>query len=331
MSFKDIKGQDKTIAILKEYLRQSRVASAYLFAGPEATGKKLIAGIFAKALNCRENIFDSCDTCPSCLKMDKSGHPDLHFIGGPADNNTDKTDAIKIEDIRQLQKDINLKPYEAKIKVFIIDNAHRLTPEASNALLKILEEPPMHSLIILITHKPALLFKTIISRCQVLKFYPLTRNKLKEILKTDYSLNDNQAHFLAYFSEGRLGYALMLKEKDILKDKNRIIDGFLSHKNIALGNSLEKNRHELRAYLNIMAVWFRDIYLIKAGYPGSEIINSDRENELLASTDKYSFNDLDEIFKSISNTVLYLEENLNIKLLLSNLSCLFKTHSTDKD
>lgn len=324
MSFKDIEGQDKTISILKEYLRQSRIASAYLFTGPEAIGKRLAARIFAKALNCKESPLDSCDNCLSCIKMDKSGHPDLHFIGGSLDNTPDKTDVIKIEDIRQLQKDISLKPYEAKIKVFIIDNAHCLTPEASNALLKILEESPVYSIIILISHKPALLFKTIISRCQVLKFHPLPRNELEEILKKDYCLNDDQAHFLAYFSEGRLGYALMLKDKDILKDKNRILNGLLLHKNLFPGNSLEKNRHDLRVYLNVIVVWFRDIYLLKAGYPDSEIINSDRKNELFSLMNKYSFTDLDEIFKTISDTLLYLEENLNIKLLLSNLNWSFK-------
>ncbi len=179
------------------------------------------------------------------------------------------SNGIKIEYIRQLQRDINLKPYEGKIKVFIIDNAHRLTPEASNSILKILEEPPKDSLIILISDKPVLLFKTIISRCKILKFLSLNRAKLQEIFKKDYGLDNNMAHFLAYFSEGRLGRALRLKDTDILKEKNRIIDKFVLSRKPSLDNLSIQNKEEVRGYLNILATWFRDIYLIKIGMPHS--------------------------------------------------------------
>lgn len=317
MSFQDIKGQDKAIGLLREFMKQGRLASSYLFLGPEGIGKNLTAKTFAKALNCENNLSDSCDRCSSCLKMEKLTHPDLHFISPSLSSNTDKFEAIKIEDIRQLQRDINLKAYEAKKKIFIIDNAHNLTPEASNAMLKILEEPPPDSLIILISHKPSLLFKTIISRCQILKFYPLPREKLKEILKSNYGLDNHQAHFLAYFSEGRLGLALKLKDKDTLREKNRIIDEFGLYNRPHLEDSLTQSREELRRSLNLLSVWFRDIYLIKAGIPNSEIINLDRRTELIRLTKRYSFSDLDKILKSISDALLYLERNINIKLLYS--------------
>ncbi len=232
---------------------------------------------------------------------------------------TKEADSIKIEYIRQLQKDINLKPYEGRKKVFIIDNAHSLTAEASNALLKVLEEPPPGSLIILISAKPALLFKTIISRCKIIKFWPLQRTKLEEFLKKDLHLDNNLAHYLAYFSEGRIGRALRLKDTDILREKNGIIDAFTLIRRPGPGKLSIENKNNVRVQLNILAAWFRDIYLIKIGTPYSELINLDRKEELLRLTSRYAFMDLHEIFNSLSNSLLYLERNINIKLLLSNL------------
>lgn len=338
MSFKDIRGQDRAVEILKEDMKQSRFTGSYLFAGEEGIGKKLIAKTLAKAINCLAQMpgTDSCDGCSSCLRIESNQHPDAHIIEAEA------TDSIKIERIRQLQKDINLKPYEGRKKVFIINDAHNLTPEAENALLKVLEEPPPDSLIILVSAKPAMLFKTVISRCKIIKFYPLERTALKEILMRDYLFNDRLAHFLAYFCEGRLGYALRLKDTDILREKNSIIDEFAlpnlsGHKGYTktftaggISNKLKsenlspQDRGRLRSYLNILATWFRDIYLIKVGTPYRELINLDRKEELIRLMHCYAWSDLDEILNSISNSLLYLEQNVNVKLLLSNLKLSLK-------
>jgi len=312
MSFKTIKGQDKALNILKGYIQQSRLGGGYLFAGPEGVGKRLVAKTLAKLTNCLEEGIDSCDECSSCKKIESNQHPDVHII--------ESADAqIKIEFIRQLQREINLRPYEGRKKIFIIDNAHRLTDEAQGAILKILEEPPSNSLIILISDKPSLLFKTIISRCKILIFSHLPRVELKEILKKDYSLDNSMAHFLAYFSEGRLGSALRLKDTDILRQKNRVINNFVFSRKPVLDNLSAQNREEVRGYLNILATWFRDIYLIKIGMPHSEIINFDRKDELLKLMSRFSFSDLNEIMDSISDSIFYLERNINIRLLLYTL------------
>lgn len=313
MSFKHIKGQDKPIQILQGYIEQSRLEGGYLFSGPEGVGKKLVAKQLAKQVNCLEDSTDACDRCVPCMKIENNQHPDVHIFEGVEPE-------IKIERIRQLQKDISLKPYEGKRNLFIIDNAHKLTTEAQGAILKILEEPPRGSLIILISDKPALLLKTIISRCRILKFLPLKRTELKEIFRKDYGLDNNTAHFLAYFSEGRFGRALRLKDTDILRDKNRIIDKFtLAPAPYTLANLPIENREDVRGYLNILATWFRDIYLIKIGMPYSEIINFDRKDELLKLMGRFSFLDLNEILHSISDSISYLERNINIKLLLYDL------------
>ena len=318
MSFKDIRGQDRAINILSGHIEHSRLAGTYLFIGPEGVGKKLAARTLAKAVNCLQGEPYSCDSCVSCAKIENNQHPDVHIIAsGDAE--------IKIEQVRQLQKAISLRPYEGKKKVFIIDNAHRLTPEASNALLKILEEPPGESLIILISDKRALLLKTIISRCRILRFSALGREQLQEILKKEYKLDNNTAHYLAYSSEGSLGAALGLKDTPIIVEKNRVIDKFLLSRQPGFDNLPMQNREQVRGYLNILAAWFRDMYLVKIGMPHSEIINFDRRDDLLKVMSHFSFLDLNEILDSIADSLLRLEQNINIRLLLSNLGgCLWR-------
>jgi DNA polymerase-3 subunit delta' len=331
MSFKRIKGQDQAINILKNYLKGSQAVSSYLFIGPQGSGKFLTAKTLAKAANCLEQDADACGRCTACLKIEKNQHPDVHIVDASVFNET-ATDAqglqtherkileaIKIEHIRQLQKEINLRPYEARRKVFIINDAHNLTEEAANALLKTLEEPPQDSLIILVTAKPVLLFKTVISRCRIIKFYPLHRNRLKEILKEEYSIEEELSHFLAYFCEGRIGQALSLKDADILTQKNEIIDEFIFNRNHGLAYRAGSQHQDLRQYLNVLTSWFRDIYMLKIGMPHAELINFDRKDELLKSMVNYSFGALDDILRFISDSFLYLEQNINPKLLISNL------------
>ncbi|OGX18874.1 MAG: DNA polymerase III subunit delta', partial [Omnitrophica WOR_2 bacterium RBG_13_44_8b] len=246
MSFKNIRGQDKAINILKNYIAQSRLLGSYILTGPEGVGKQLVALNLAKTLNCQDNGAEPCDACASCQKIDKNQHPDVHVIAC-ADSQ------IQIEYIRQLQSRSSLKPYEGRVKVFIINDAHRLTAEASNALLKILEEPPKNTLIILITDKLNLLFKTIISRCKILRFSPLIRTELQEIISRDYGVDKASAHFLAYFSEGRLGCALRLKDTDILREKNRVIDAFGQSLTKTYENLNIQGKPEIRQNLNILA------------------------------------------------------------------------------
>jgi DNA polymerase-3 subunit delta' len=346
MSFQDIRGQEKPIQILKEYIKQARLAGSYLFIGPQNTGKALVAQTLAKAVNCQTQGTDSCDACNSCLKIKKNQHPDVHFIGEPG------SDSLKIEEIRGLQKEINLKPYEARKKVFILSDAEKLTAEASNALLKVLEEPPANSLIILVSSKPAILFKTIVSRCQIVRFQALKRQGLEEILKRDNHLDGDTAHYLAYFCEGRIGRALGLAGQDTLREKNRIINEFIptlrSEQKRVGRDSASKGQEEkeprafspggsifsrpqarsvpgapekesLKICLNILASWFRDLYFVKVGMPHAQLVNIDRKPDLLKSINQYAFRDLESILNSISNSLLYLDQNINVKLLVSNL------------
>jgi len=312
MSFSSIMGQEMALGILKTYIDNSSLEGGYLFIGPEGVGKKMAALALAKKLNCLESQEDSCGDCPSCLKINNNQHPDVHIISS-------EDPLLKIDAIRQLQKDINLKPYEGAYKVFIIDNAHTLTPEASNSLLKILEEPPKKSLIILISDKLNRIFKTVISRCKIIKFLPLKREVLEDILRKDYQLDRSYAHFLAYFSDGSFGRALKLKGEDIINKRNHLIERFVLATSPSADSLALKSRVDARDYLNLLAAWFRDIYLLKAGLPEREIINFDRRQELLRGMESFSFSELDAILGNITAALSYLEMNVNTRLLMHNL------------
>ncbi|MDP2941392.1 MAG: DNA polymerase III subunit delta' C-terminal domain-containing protein, partial [Candidatus Omnitrophota bacterium] len=224
---------------------------------------------------------------------------------------------VRIGHIRIIQARIALRPFEARKKFFIIDNAHNLTAEASNALLKVLEEPPGDSHIILISSKPHLLFKTIVSRCRRIKFSALRRQSLEDILKGEYSLDADSAHFLAYSCEGRIAEALRLKDSRLLGEKNKIIDSFISPK--GSGAFLPQDRKNMRVCLNILSGWLRDSFLLKGNVAPDELINRDRKDDLLKYSGDLSLSELQEAFKAVTDSFSYLEANANLKLLTANL------------
>ncbi len=273
----------------------------------------ITARVFAKALNCVHAGPEPCGTCPSCVKIDKDGHPDVQIISSG-------TDAIKIESVRQIKQGASLKPYEGKKKVFVIDNAHNLTAEASNAILKVLEEPPGESILILVTSKPSRLFRTVVSRCRLVKFRPLKRGDLERILTEQFGINSASAHFLAYFAEGRIGLALKLKDSGLEQEKNSVIDSLLSAKPGIFGYKAQFPDDEtLQRHLGILAAWFRDIALAKTGMPHAQFINLDRKEEIIKCINRYSFTELNDIVGMISDSALRLDQNVNSRLVMSNL------------
>lgn len=316
MPFSDVKGHQRAVEALMRDVARGTVAKAYLFAGEEGIGKHFVAVKFAQAINCLKGKGDACAECASCLKIERMQHPDVFDICAEAAD-------IKIEQVRELKKRVSLRPYEGRKKVVIINDAHQFTDDASNAALKTLEEPPQDSVFVLVTSKPNLLFKTIVSRCRLLRFSPLRREELEELLKREHHLPHEMAHYLAYFCEGRIGSALRLKDTDILEHKNRVIDEFiLGERPFSPERVFGKEREQMRGALNIVAAWFRDVYAVKTGLPHSQLINLDRKDELLGSMNRYTWPRLETIMDSISDSLFYLERNISTKLLFFNLRML---------
>ncbi|PIP08873.1 MAG: DNA polymerase III subunit delta', partial [Syntrophobacteraceae bacterium CG23_combo_of_CG06-09_8_20_14_all_50_8] len=195
MLFKDIFGHERQIALLKGFMAQDRLPHALLFHGVEGIGKKTTALVFAKALNCLTGNHDACDACSSCRKVDHKNHLDVVVFEAEGQ-------FIKIQAVRDLQQQLKFKPWEGKKRVCIINDAEKMNNVAANALLKTLEEPPSSNIMILISAQPHQLPATIISRCQQLRFSPLTEDDVVAFLKARFSLETEAAQVLASSSGG---------------------------------------------------------------------------------------------------------------------------------
>ena len=320
MAFRDIKGQEGAVEFFRRAVNGNRLAHAYLFLGPEGLGKTLLAKNLAKFVNCENPVIednrgvDCCDSCNSCHKIEGGNHPDIHWVE-PAG----RANKISIDDIRSVQKEISLKAYEGKWKVFIILEAQKMTEQAANCLLKTLEEPPRSSLIVLSAEGLSGLLPTIVSRCHLIKFYPLNYETLKEILISDYKLDPETVHFLSAQTEGRIGRALELKDQDALLKKNRLIER-IRQPGGGRGASYDifniKDKKELSAQIAYLLNWFRDILVFKAGLSASSVINADRLEGIKSESRYWDFEDLEKILTQIDEADTLIKQNVNPKIAL---------------
>src|SRR5574337_227180 len=258
MSFKDIEGHDKPITILKRALANKTLAHAYLFSGEEGIGKKMTALALAGAANCGQaGPESSCGECPSCRKIAKLEHPDVHIVVPDGDE-------IKIDQVRQVQADLSLKPFEGAKKTLIIDGAESMNTASSNAFLKTLEEPPGDALIILVTSRPQSLLSTIRSRCQEIRFHPLPRRSLAQVLMRRRGLSEEDAWFLAALAQGSMGRGLVMdgeQEKAAREEVMALWAGLGSMgpaEALIQAEALARDRDRLERLLDIGVEWLRD-------------------------------------------------------------------------
>ena len=218
MPFHTVIGHRSTIDSLQTAAARERLAHAYLFHGEEAIGKRTTAICFAQALFCEQAAPDAaveaCGACRSCRQIDARTHPDYFLIEPDRELAAPQ---IKIEQIREIEQQIMYRPLVGERKICLIDDADRMTIGAANALLKTLEEPPDHSLFLLISNRPAALPATIRSRCQSLRFATPARTDVEAALILKREMPPADARFLAMLSEGRLGEALSTDLEDALR------------------------------------------------------------------------------------------------------------------
>ena len=218
--FREVVGQEVPVRILRNAIRENRVAHAYLFAGPRGVGKTTVARIVAKALNClRPEEGEPCGECENCKEIDRGSFPDLIEMDAASNRG--------IDDIRALREAVSYTPIKGSYKVYIIDEAHMLTKEAFNALLKTLEEPPPRTVFILCTTEYEKIIPTILSRCQRIMFSRVQESKVVDYLKVicekeNIEFEEEALRVIASVSEGCLRDAASLLDQAVLSGGDRI-------------------------------------------------------------------------------------------------------------
>lgn len=323
MSFKDIVGQERAIKILTQSLKENKISSSYIFVGSEGTGKKLMAIEFTKAVNCLKlnKNSEACEDCPSCNEISKQYSPDLKIIE-PIKS------SIKIEQIREMRKEIVLKPFKNKKKIYIIDKAEEMTLEASNCLLKTIEEPPYYAIIILICSKIDPILPTIVSRCQVVNFGLISSCKIKEfLLNKNKNLEKEKAEIISKLAQGSIGCALkLLSDKEYFIRREEVLDYLSAISPGKYGDDIfakvEKMVSEIdriKEILEMIKLWYRDILIIKNTGDQKYIANCDKLEILDEKSQIYSQEILIDILDYLEQIEEYLIKNVNTRLILERL------------
>ncbi|MFA7534057.1 MAG: DNA polymerase III subunit delta' [Tissierellaceae bacterium] len=318
MDFTDILGHERQIDSLKSAIEKGTISHSYLFEGEEGLGKRDLALVFAKTLLCEEGKSEPCNKCSSCRKFDGDNHPDFK-ITRPVKN------LIKIEKVGELIKDMATRPLEGRRKIYIIDDCHTLRLESQNALLKTLEEPPEYINIILITPFKNKIIPTILSRCQIVKFYPLKGSVITNLLVEKYSIDQSEASFIGAFAKGSLRksieYAtsgkLFEKRDEIIKIIDALIKGDKTRALTSL-NFFSENKENAEEILDIMIYWFRDLLVFKETGNPNLLVNVDKV-EVLSSQYHIDLNKINDIIYRIDETKVNIKRNVNFNLLIETM------------
>ncbi len=315
MTFSRILGHDRQKDILRRVLTSGRLAHAYLFTGPEGVGKRLMALALVRAIFCSEG---GCGDCVSCRKVDHFNHPDLHLL--EPDGN-----AIKIEQVRTVQREFSYRPLEGSRKVCLVEKAEKMHPAAANALLKTLEEPTGDALFILLSAHPEQVLQTIRSRCQPLPFSRLPGEALKRDLMRRLELDDTEGHLLAALSEGSFKKALgrdrelfLHGRRDFLKAVTALSPGSILPL-FDLARELADNKEQLPEYLEILQVFYRDVLLVMHGRPEEDLVNVDLLAKVHRSASRETVATVLAKLGAIQTARHHLERNVNRELALDHL------------
>ncbi|MBO3445723.1 DNA polymerase III subunit delta' C-terminal domain-containing protein [Clostridium sp. CCUG 7971] len=297
MYFENIIGQEFAKKYLTNSLRKNKVNHAYMFEGIDGIGKKKFAGELAKILLNTENV----DSSPDYININADGS------------------SIKIAQIRKLQTDIIIKPHK-EYKIYIINEAEKMTVEAQNALLKTLEEPPEYAIMILITSNKERLLDTIKSRCEIIKFLPISLLDLKKFL-IDKGIEEQRAQLLSVFSRGSIEKALELSESAdfaIMRDDiQSYIQTILDKKIIdilEIPANMDKYKKEIVSILDIFVNYFRDMMMLKENIDKSMIINADKIVFIQNMSKKITYSQVSKIIDIIEDTKTKIRSNCNFNI-----------------
>lgn len=320
-TFKDVIGQEQIIEHLKTAIKTDQVNHAYIIQGERSSGKEFIAKVFAAALQC-ENPVDGepCCECRPCKQAEGNNQPDIIKV------THEKPNTIGVEDIRRITGDVAIKPYSSKRKIYIINEAEKMTVQAQNALLKTLEEPPAYVVIILLTTNVESMLQTILSRCIVMTMKPVRDELVKQYLMKEVKVPDYKADVCVAFARGNVGRAKALassEEFDNIKHDAVALLKYIRDMEISdvvsAIKKISEYKMEIDDYLDIMAVWYRDVLLFKATNDINHLIFRDEMQYIRRTADQSTYEGIENIIEALENAKSRLKANVNFDLTMELL------------
>jgi len=313
-------GHEWAVDLLRGQLANTRRPHnhAYLFTGPQGVGRRTLALRLAQALNCTQPAAAGlpCGECRACRLIERMQHPDLWIVQAEPGSAT-----LKVDQVRELQRTLSLAPYEATYKIALLLRFEEANPNAANALLKTLEEPPPQVVMLLTASDAEALLPTVVSRCEVIRLRPVSRAQLSEGLQTHWGLPAPEAHLLAHLSGGRPGYALrlrqnpeMLEQRRNQLDEHRRLLAAARVERFSYAEELSKDRALL---LNTLQTWltlWRDV-MLRVSASSAPLTNIDCQAEIETLAGQVGLTMAQQLVSKLERAIEQIENYLNARLV----------------
>ena len=320
-SFKDVVGHKDIINYIRNAVSEDKVSHAYILNGERGSGKKMLANLFASTLQCEKGGPDPCNECHSCKQAESGNHPDIIHV------THEKPNTISVEDVRtQVNNDIMIKPYQGPYKIYIISEADLMTPQAQNALLKTIEEPPESAVIFLLTENAQMLLPTITSRCVMLKLRNIKDTLIKKYLMETVKVPDYKADMCTAFAQGNMGRAIMLANSEHFNEIReeavqllKYIDEMDLNEVVKAIKRISAYKLEINDYLDIIMIWYRDVLIYKATQDVTKVVFKDQLSCIKARARKSSYEGIEKILESLEKAKSRLKANVNFDLVMELL------------
>ena len=339
MTWNDVVGLTQLTDNLQNAIKHNKISHAYLIQGEKLSGKRMIADIFARALQCeagkassehQETLFEMpseatgprpCTQCRSCKQAINGNHPDIIYV------THEKPNVISVDNIRQqVNGDIDIKPYSGDYKIYIIDEAEKMNVQAQNALLKTLEEPPSYAVILLLATRAEAMLQTILSRCVVLNTKPVPDDLIKHYLMQKVEIPDYRASICASFARGNVGRAIELASNEVFDHMKSSVLGLLKHiteletnQIAAEVKKITEEKFDTNDYLDLCFIWYRDVLLYKAcgGFGSScPVIFKEELTALESAAKYYHYEAIERIIHAIDRARSRIAANVNFDLTM---------------
>lgn len=315
MNYNDVVGQNEIKDSLRYALVNDKVSHAYIFNGPRGIGKKTMARIFASMLLCKfPQVNGACGKCAPCKMFEMGTNPDLYVV-------KPMKSSISVDQIRELQEDIMVKPLYSERKVYIIEDADSMTVQAQNCLLKTLEEPPSYAVVILILENINSVTETIRSRAVRLNFKKNTYDEVYNYLSSKYNNDAKVLNFIASYSDGVIGVAEELLKSQEFNDLRESTIKMLTilckptkSESLEVSDFFDQNKEYINEVLDIMLMFYRDMLIVRETGDESLLINSDKKDIILLNAYNLTTSKILENIDTIVKTKINLEQNANYQL-----------------